>query len=259
MTTKVCIGIPAYGAQPPNWWQPLVQAAYQMPGVGIELVGPFDASSMMVDRNRNEIAHKFLETDADWLFWMDADNPMVIGALPRLLDTGHRLVTGIYIGRSGTPKPIAYLRREDGTYESVRNWRRGEIVPVDSAGLGCCLTHRSVYEEYSRNYVALQRESGGIVSVHVEDIVGDIFDNTQDSDDEKVIDGVWMRRLHYPKKKTNVPFFALEYGRTEDMFFFENVKRLGFQLWLDTSVEVSHLTTAKRTPQEYFEWMRKAA
>jgi hypothetical protein len=255
---KVCIGVPAYGSQPPDWWQPLVRTAYELRDAGIELVGPYDASSMMVDRNRNEIARKFLETDAEWLYWMDADNPLVLGALPRLLDTQRHLVTGLYISRSGDPKTIAYNRLEDGTYESLRHWRRGEIIPIDSAGLGCCLTHRSVYEEFDAKYVALQREAGGIVAVHIDDIQGDVFDGVIDENDGKVVDGVWRRRLRQPTSKTDVPFFALEYGRTEDMWFFEHTARLGFQLWLDTSVEVAHLTTHKRTVSEYFEWMRNA-
>lgn len=256
---KVVIGVPAYGGQTPTWWKPLTIQANQLSDEGIELLDVLDASSMAVDYNRNNITRRFLEEypEADWLFWIDADNPIVIGALRRLLDTHKPIVSGLYVKGVGDPHPIAYLQRPDGLYESLAAWIPGELVRVDAVGLGCCLTHRSVYEAYDDAYVCLQRADGGIIAVHEDDIEGDIFDSDSAPTDGKVVDGQYRQRVYYPFDGAALPFFSLEHNRTEDIGFFERVRRLGFEVWLDTSIEVAHEKMGARKPKEYFEWMRK--
>ena len=39
------------------------------------------------------------------------------------------------------------------------------------------------------------------------------------------------------------PYFTLEYGRTEDLYFFERAEVAGHKCWLDTSIEAGHLRT----------------
>ena len=253
---KVCIGVPAYGGQPPDWWRPLVTEAYNLRDYGIERCDVLVETTMATDANRNSIASAFLdETDAEWLWWIDADNPVVLGGIRRLLDTGKKLVTGLYISRGEEPYPIAYTQTEDGRYESLKPWNRGEIIPVDGAGLGALLSHRNVYEDIRKNFVPVQRADGGIIAVHRDDIDGDYFESMQSKTDGRVIDGVLHQRVFEPTVDAKVPFFALALGRTEDIGFFEKASRVGYQLWVDTSVEVAHLRTQKRKPQEYFEWL----
>lgn len=251
---KLCIGIPAYGGQLPSWWRPLTIQSYHLKESGIELVDVFDATTMAVDHNRNGIVRHFLETDADWLMWIDSDNPLVQGAIRRLLDTRKRVVSGLYISKTGDPKAIAYLRTEDGRYAHMANWTPGELIPVDAVGLGCCLTHRSVYEQIDQEFVPLQKSNGGVIAVHEDEIKGDLFPDATSEKDGKVINGVYHERVFTPTDGTPVPFFALQYNRTEDIWFFELVRRIGIQPWLDTSIEVAHERTKKRTPQEYYKW-----
>lgn len=253
---KLCIGIPAYGSQPPSWWRPLLVEAYKLRDYGIELVDVLVEQTMATDANRNSIATTFLDkTDADWLWWIDADNPVILGGIRRLMDTGKNLVTGLYLGRGEKPYPIAYSQTEDGRYESIPPWTRGEIIPVDSAGMGALLSHRSVFEDIRKNFIPLQRADGGIIAVHADDIEGDYFSSMMSEKDGKVIDGIKHERVFEPTVDAKVPFFALQMGRTEDIGFFEKASRVGHQLWLDTSVEVAHLTEKPRKPQEYFKWL----
>ncbi len=253
---RIAIGVPAYGGQSPAWWRPLVIESYKLREYGIELVDVLTETTMATDANRNSIASSFLDnTDADWLWWIDADNPVVLGGIKRLLETGRKLVTGLYVYKGDEPYPVAYNRTEDGRYESLRPWSRGEIIPVDGAGLGTLLSHRDVYEEIRKQYIPMQRADGGIIAVHQDDIQGDYFNSMVSENDGKVIDGVMHQRVFEPTVDAKVPFFALEMGRTEDIGFFEKAKRVGFDLWVDTSVEVAHLTQTKKKPQEYFEWL----
>jgi len=247
---NVAIGIPVYGLQSHTWWGPLVYQASQLHKDGIELSTLHITASMMTYVNRNAIVDDFLQTDADYLKWLDADNIDKVGSLRRLLDTQKTLVTGIYTRRNEDGNNIAYFSTDDGEYREVKGYTPGEIFPIEAAGMGGCLVHRSVFEDIQKNFVALDLTIGGMVTVHMDDIEGDILDSAIADDDNKVVDGQYRIRVRQPKKKKRFPFFMLAHGRTEDYGFFEMARRSGHKLWLDTGVEVGHLGEKVYTPAD---------
>ena len=254
--TKVALCIPAYGQQPPEFWAPLIEQMLDLQRHGIELTGPIIESSMAADRNRNAIARRALASDAEWTYWMDADNINPVKTLKRLLAAAgksRKMVSGLYFLKQPPHRPVVYRRLPDGRYTNLDNWERGEILQVDAAGMNCVLIHRSVFEDIDAKYVALQRASGGIVPVHRDDIQGDLFDQTVSELDGSVIEGVWHQRMRLPSQPEQTPFFYLEYNRTEDMAFFEMAARLGHKLYVDTSIECGHLDWKVVTGSHYRE------
>jgi hypothetical protein len=244
--SKICLGIPSYGNQPPDWWVPMFRAAALLHRQNIELIDVLQHGTMMVDFNRNKITRAFLDTEADWLFWVDADNINPFSAVRRLLDTasdGKTIIGGIYFSKKADkPLPIAYVREENGTYAALANWEPGEILELDALGMNCVLTHRGVFEDIDENYVTLRRAAGGTQSFYRKDIQGDIFDSQCAPTDGKIIDGVLHDRFMVPETPIEVKFFELHSGRTEDIDFFEKAKRCGHKVYLDTSVICEHLT-----------------
>ena len=233
---KVSIGIPVYGAQEPKWWQRILLCATQWGRQDIDIRGIHTAASMLTDSNRNEIAADFLKTDSEWLYWIDADNPPPAFGLRRLLDAKKDLITGLYFLKNNEAIAVAYmLDPETHRYSPIKGFNRGEILPIDMAGMGACLMHRSVLETIKSNYVPLQTYDGGIIPVHKDDIKDALPDALKSK--PKVYDG----KLHLPICKPTIelkafPWFVLMHTRTEDLIFFEMAKRCGIQLWLDTSV-----------------------
>lgn len=261
---KVCIGVPTYGNQPPEWWVPTMRKAAWLYQQDIELVDILQWGTMMTDKNRNVIVRKFLASEADWLYWIDADNTNPLGALRRLLNTaksGNKtLVGGVYFLKQKENNPVAYLRLPNGRYETLPPYRQGEIVQVDASGMNGILCHRSVFEDIDENLMVFYIKTGGNVTVHIDDVEGDVFDDASDETDGKVIDGVLHTRVHLPDKDPpDVPFFTLENNRTEDFFFFEKAARVGHRLWLDTSVEAGHLKLEAVTGADYRENLREKA
>lgn len=255
-TTKVAFGIPTYGTQDPSFWVPLARQTGMLHKYDIEFVDVLQHGTMRTDGNRNLIARSFLTLDAEWLFWVDADNINPIAAVRRLLDTAgdtRTMVSGLYFTKEKNPIPVVYAYHQDGRYNHLTQWERGEIIPIEAAGMNCCLMHRSVLEDIDKHYVSLRLSYGGDIAVHRDDIKGDVFPDSSDPTDNKVIDGQWHLRVYSPIEEVNVPFFELRYGRTEDMGFFEKARRVGHQLWLDTSVECGHLKTRAVTGKEYRE------
>ena len=254
---KVAFGIPAYGAQGKSWWGPLVESVSVLHAQGIELVSIPPFESMMVDVSRNHIVDSFLKSDAEWLKWIDADNVEMAGNLRRLLDTQKKLVTGVYVKRSmDKPEPLVYLRNEFGGYDIFERFTPGEILPIDAAGMGACLVHRSVFEDIKNNYRMLDLDGGGIRIFHKDDIIGDVFDHTVDENDGKVINGVHHQRVRLNSTEKVFSYFILGDGRTEDYGFFECAKRSGHQLWADTAVEAGHIGEYIHKPKDWRTWLR---
>lgn len=258
---KVAFGIPHYGPQPAEWWVPLVMNIAALHKQGIEFWSPPLTSGVSTtDINRNRIVHTFLhETDAEWLFWTDADNSPPVGAIPRLLATGYKIVSGLYYGGSMDTEliPIAYLKNKQGAYhtlDDVYQWERGEIVPVDAVGSGCCLVHRSVYEVIEAEYAIFQRLSGGVTCVRKKDIRGEVLESTRHPYDGQVHKGVLYERLvPVTIENPKFPFYICQYGRSEDMWFCELAKSVGFPIMLDTSVEVGHVKTKTYVGKDFRE------
>jgi hypothetical protein len=174
-----------------------------------------------------------------------------LGSTRRLLDTRKSLVSGVYVKRIEKGGNVAYFKTDDGaSYKEVVGYTPGEIFPVDAAGLGGCLVHRRVFEDIKRDHFMFNIDGGGIVTVHKDDIEGDVFDGATDEHDGKLIDGVLRLRLNQSKGSRPFAFYVLGFGRTEDYGFFEMAKRSGHKLWLDTGVEIGHLGEKIYTPAD---------
>jgi hypothetical protein len=199
---------------------------------------------MTADHSRNIIASAFLESKAEWLFWIDSDTVVPIGSISRLLAVGKTMVSGLYYGKHDPHPPIAYVAY-NGTFTPVdktRKWEKGEIIPIDAAGMGCMLTHRSVFEDIQANHEIFMRPGGALAVLHKDIIIGDVVPDTHKDTDGKVFQGQLRERLSRPNlSNLRWPFFLIQHGRTEDMHFFDLARNVGHKPWLDTSVECQHL------------------
>ena len=117
-----------------------------------------DENSGLLSRGRNQLAANFLThpSHADWLLMLDADQQLTLEGFDKLVaaahDTERPIVAGLYFGAWGgefypTPVPLIFTALA-GTSRFVPIWKypRDTVIPVDSAGTGCLLVHRSVFE-----------------------------------------------------------------------------------------------------------------
>ena len=246
---RVNLGIPTYRDQPPEFWLPFAAFCIDCAKYGIEIVEPLQVGAMMTDKARNNIVRRHLKTDVDWLYWIDDDNVNRAQSLRTLLDHEKKLIGGLYFNR-GTFDPIAYTRNEQGLYSPIQNFMKGCIVQADAGGMNGLLTHRSVYEDIDDNYTCFNRRTGGVVAVHQDDIIGNpAHEQLESENDGKVVDGVYHEGVW--GSDMDVPFFLLQNSRTEDIEFFEMAQRVGYEYWIDTSIEAPHLTTGEVTGEDY--------
>jgi hypothetical protein len=199
----------------------------------------------LTDANRVEMVHRFLESDSEWLYTLDDDTIHPNGTLAHMLSLGREAVSGLYFNANPPYNPIAYLKSESGLYLAYDGYEKGVLQQVDSVGFGCAIIHRSVFEKIRDAHVVFQRNNGSIIAVHKDDIVTNKR-NTVRSKRRQVVNGMLVEpvdRLAALVDSDNrpFPFFALEYGRTEDHHFWEMADRVGVKPWLDTTIECEHV------------------
>ena len=112
----------------------------------------------LISKLRNQIAATFLDrSPCEWLLMLDSDEVLSVPAFDALLaaaDADERpIVAGLYFGAFDVgaeyPVPMPMIFRRDeitGGFQPVRDYPKGEVIPVDAAGTGCLLIHRRVLE-----------------------------------------------------------------------------------------------------------------
>ena len=117
-----------------------------------------DENSGLLSRGRNMVAANFLQhSTADWLLMIDSDQQLSVGGFDKLCDAAHHLerpiVAGLYFGAwSGAfyPTAVPLIFRDHPTitnkFAPIVNYPRDQVIEVDSAGTGCLMVHRSVFE-----------------------------------------------------------------------------------------------------------------
>ena len=113
----------------------------------------------LLSRGRNELVARFMDTtDAAWLLMIDSDEQLSVAAFDKLVETVHDterpIVAGLYFGAwpgefYPTAVPLIFHGIPDTTrFTPIFDYPEDQVIPVDSAGTGCLMIHRSVFERF---------------------------------------------------------------------------------------------------------------
>jgi hypothetical protein len=108
---------------------------------------------LIVDEARNFIVKKSI---GDYIFFLDSDTIPPADTIRRLMAHDKDVVTGLYFQRKPPFYPHIYRKGEiKGVWDSMQFYDLAEplegekkgLIKVDSAGMGCCLIKRSVFDK----------------------------------------------------------------------------------------------------------------
>jgi hypothetical protein len=139
-----------------------------------ERIGPYCAMRYGTDglvAARNQVAAAFLDSPAEWLFWVDTDMGWAPQALPQLLAAADPVTAPVvgglaFVNRetetdgfggyrcNPIPTLYAFAEREDGKtgFTPIYNYPRDALVPVAATGSAFILIHRSVMQAVNDKY-----------------------------------------------------------------------------------------------------------
>ena len=145
---KVFIAIPCMDTLSAKFAQCLVNLVNHKRDFDVE-VG-FHIGSLVYD-SRNKLAERAINSDADYVLWLDSDMTFVPDTLAMMLDTlkknNYEILTGMYFRRRPpfTPTLFEELRiLPTGTVTKEFDEIPDEIFEVAGCGFGCVLMSRNV-------------------------------------------------------------------------------------------------------------------
>lgn len=175
MINKECsIAIPIAQVVEPKVLQTMLAMVNHSANNGIKINHIGITERALIDDARNTLTETFLKSPTEWLFWMDSDMTFPEDTLVKLFQVAEskkaKMVTGIYYQRKGMNYPVLFSRGEDleesGTKTGIHTERgkinkyvgtfvfphkdKKEPFKVHSAGFGCVLIHRNVFEVMPR-------------------------------------------------------------------------------------------------------------
>lgn len=162
-------------------------------------------------RGGNKIVADFLESECDVLLWIDGDIHFTQQHIAFIMEHDEPLVFGIYPkGQDDTPPCLC-------TFEEGSREYKGHLLEVRRAGRGFMRVHRTVFE-------AMKEDNGG-PALHYHNHGRPEWDFFQNG----VVEGDFSA---YPSPQRE--------WLSEDWYFCEQARYLGFKVLIDRRVMLSH-------------------
>lgn len=193
----------------------------------LQLHKPLPCAFMIIERQavvkaRNAIALEALRVGADYLLFVDDDNPIPPDTLERMIADDKDIVIAPILGRvpdDNGKHPLCAFYAEtvqaDGEplriYRNIEQFRdEGPLHRIDAGGTGCMLIKRRVLEVLFDRYNKFIFENGDI----------------------KLGEAITVDGAEYDRRTMS-----------EDCEFCERASDAGFEIWLDERIKPFHITS----------------
>lgn len=203
-------------------------------------------SGANISSKRNEIVRRFLDhTDGDWLLFLDSDMVFPPDTIARLLGAATKVNTKIIGGLCvmiGELGPVPTLYQHDtmagsaGITRVQLDYADDALVQVAATGGACLMVHRDALETYR----AAQADNKRWLLDHKDEpLIRDLLarDLIHDPSEEN---GWFSERVRGRRVLTGDGEVSAEHWISEDIEFCLRLGSLGFDLWVDCTLEVGH-------------------
>lgn len=173
MNRECSIAIPCAQVVEPKTLQSMLAMVNYSAVNGVKIANIGITERCLIEDARNTLTETFLSSSTEWLFWMDSDMTFPKDTLVKLFNLAEKkdakMVTGVYYQRRGGNLPCLWSRGQvtesgnetgTGSIKGKTNKYMGSFMIIHpdkkepfeahSAGFGCVLVHRSVFEMMDR-------------------------------------------------------------------------------------------------------------
>jgi hypothetical protein len=169
------------------------------------------ANESLITHGRSRIANFFVNnTEFEYLFCLDADVAFSPEDMLKLYSYQKPIVSASY------PMKTLPIRHCYELYNPVKLC--GNLVKIGGIGMGFVLIHRSVFEKLNRYYSELKYFPG------------------LNSSNYPITEKEYHNSYHYFAEMNKEGKYL-----GEDMSFFHRVSDIGYDVWMDTSIELQHI------------------
>jgi GT2 family glycosyltransferase len=141
----------------------IVSVALQAPNNGIPITHSMRVQGNQIGRQRQVLFDYWADNiKTDWLLWVDSDIVIDIHVVTKIWDAADKIskpvITGTYFiskqneGTLAQPFPALFYNIDEHTLQHVHPLPENQVIPVDSAGLGFTLMHKSVIPALRAKY-----------------------------------------------------------------------------------------------------------
>ena len=197
-TPDVAVAVPHTGSVSMRWAVRLSEL--EMPPHTI-----VSKSTAAVDFAREMTVEDALETDPDYVMFVDSDVIPPRDVFGRLASHDVGVVSGLYYMDNPDGVHPAMWRLDEDNSPAITDYRRKGLVNVDAIGLGCCLVKRDVLENLERPWFR------------------------------------WTRG--YEEHPWDLRHEGEGPGISEDFYFCHRLQEAGHEIYVDTTVECLHEKT----------------
>lgn len=222
---KIMIGLPIYGQMPYRTHRSLLMTYKDAWGSGLQVGEGTVYGSSVITKARNDVVDCFLQSDCTHLFWIDGDmewTPKDFGSIVALCArTDMHIVGTTYPSKTD---PVQYFIKVPDGPIPVNEYG---CLEVHGFGLGfCCMTRESVQ--------AIADSKPWVYDQINNRVVRDIF-----RIGTTPVDVVGSADLPgCPPELYGKPLVA---SMGEDMAFFEDLRNLGYKVWLYPGLNLGHI------------------
>ena len=161
---NIFIATPMYGGQCAGWYtQSILEMVNVFGSNNVKAQFSFMFNESLITRGRNSLAHQFMKSDADYLFFIDSDIQFIAEQVPQMIEADKDVICGIYPKKEINWQQVAKGVKDDAPVNDLKYYTGswvlnlvdyvnsvtvpvGEPLEIWAGGTGFMLIKRSVME-----------------------------------------------------------------------------------------------------------------
>lgn len=230
MKREVSIAVPVAQVVEPKTLQSMMLLVRDAVNAGIKIDDIGITERALIDDARNCLTETFLQSSTEWMFWMDSDMVFPSDTLIKLFkvaeDKNAKMVTGIYYQRKNMSYPVLYSRGEELEESGSKTGLSSPRSKTNRYVGTHIFPHKDKKEPFKAHAAGF-----GCVLIHRSVL--------------EIMPRPWFK--------------FIKNECSEDFYFFVNAHELGFELWVEPTIDLGHIGDAPvLTKKDFWEKAGKA-